>query len=83
MPWNSGNFLIRYQGDNLIYEFIAINFYCLQIFLAGSENWALKMIFLLSRNFRINFDLKNSWKMNLRIIKKNHAADPEIGFLTK
>ena len=21
--------------------------------------------------------------MNLRIIKKNHAADPEIGFLTK
>ena len=22
-------------------------------------------------------------KMNLRIIMKNHAADPEIGFLTK
>ena len=22
-------------------------------------------------------------KMNLRVIKKNHAADPEIGFLTK
>ena len=22
-------------------------------------------------------------KMNLRIITKNHAADPEIGFLTK
>ena len=26
---------------------------------------------------------KNGVKMNLRIITKNHAADPEIGFFTK
>ena len=26
---------------------------------------------------------KKCVKMNLRMIRKNHAADPEIGFLTK
>ena len=31
----------------------------------------------------MKFDLKRAVKMNLRIITKNHAADPEIGFLTK
>ena len=29
------------------------------------------------------FDVKRAVKMNLRIITKNHAADPEIGFLAK
>ena len=28
-------------------------------------------------------DFKNGCKMNLRIITRNNAADPEIGFLTK
>ena len=31
----------------------------------------------------MNFDLKIAVKMNLRIITKNHAADPEKRFLTK
>ena len=31
----------------------------------------------------MKFDSKNGSKMNLWIIIKNHAADPEIGFLTK
>ena len=31
----------------------------------------------------MNFDLKMVEEMNLRIITKNDAADPEIGFLTK
>ena len=31
----------------------------------------------------MSFDFKNEGKMNLRIITKNHVADPEIGFLTK
>ena len=31
----------------------------------------------------MNFDSKIAVKMNLRIITKNHAADPEIGFLKK
>ena len=33
--------------------------------------------------FFMNFEVKIAVKMNLRIITKNHAADPEIGFLTK
>ena len=33
--------------------------------------------------FFINFALKMSVKMNLRIITKNRAADQEIGFLIK
>ena len=49
------------------------------------ENRALKMnFFLVSRNFSfINFDLKMGVKINMRIITKNHAADPEQGFLKK
>ena len=36
------------------------------------------------RNFFASiFILKMVVKMNLRILTKNHAADPEIGFLTK
>ena len=31
----------------------------------------------------MSFDFKMGVKMNLRIIPKNHAADPDIGFLTK
>ena len=31
----------------------------------------------------MNFDLKMAVKMNLRIIRKNQAADPDIGFLAK
>ena len=31
----------------------------------------------------MNFDFKKGVKMNLRIITKNHEADPEIEFLTK
>ena len=31
----------------------------------------------------MSFDLKMSVKMNLRMITKNQAADPEIGFLIK
>ena len=31
----------------------------------------------------MNFDLKMGVKMYLRIITKNHAADPKRGFLTK
>ena len=31
----------------------------------------------------MNFDLRIAVKINLRIITKNDAADPEIGFLTK
>ena len=30
-----------------------------------------------------NFDFTNECKMNLRLITKNHAGDPEIGFLKK
>ena len=41
------------------------------------------MNFLMSENFFINFDFKNGVKINSRIITKNHAADPRIGFLTK
>ena len=33
--------------------------------------------------FFMNFCLKIAVKMNLRIITKNHTADPEKGFLTK
>ena len=33
-------------------------------------------------NFFMNFDFKNG-KIKLRIITKNHTADPEIGYLTK
>ena len=29
------------------------------------------------------FDSKNGCKMNVRIITKNHAADPEKGFLAR
>ena len=48
------------------------------------ENRASKMIFLGPRNFLTrNLISKMAVKMNLRIITKNHAADPEIGFLTK
>ena len=44
------------------------------------RNWN----FLVSRNFFAwILILKMSVKMNLRIIMKNHEADPEIGFLTK
>ena len=39
--------------------------------------------FFVSRIFFMKFDSKNGSKMNLWIIIKNHAADPEIGFLTK
>ena len=31
----------------------------------------------------MNFEVKIAVKMNLRITTKNHAADPEKGFLTK
>ena len=31
----------------------------------------------------MNSDFKIVVKMNFRMITKNHAADPEIGFLTK
>ena len=31
----------------------------------------------------MSFDFKMGVKMNLRIIPKNHAADPEIEFLKK
>ena len=31
----------------------------------------------------MNFDFKKECKMNVRIITKNHEADPEIGFLEK
>ena len=31
----------------------------------------------------MNFDSKKAVNMNLRIITKNNAADPVIGFLTK
>ena len=37
----------------------------------------------LQQFFRLNFDLKNWCKKNLRIVTKNHEADPEKGFLTK
>ena len=37
----------------------------------------------MSRNFFINFGLKIALKKNLRKITENHAADLEIGFLTK
>ena len=33
--------------------------------------------------FFMNFEVKIAVKMNLRIITKNHAADPEKGFLKK
>ena len=39
--------------------------------------------FLVPRNFFIIYDFKNGCKMNLRIIMINHAAYPEIRFLTK
>ena len=40
--------------------------------------------FLVSRNFFSSILIsKMGVKMNLRIKRKNHAADPEIGFLTK
>ena len=42
--------------------------------------------FLVPRNVYVvymNFDFKNGCKMNLMIITKNHAADPEIGFVAK
>ena len=35
------------------------------------------------KEFFIHFELKMGVKMNFRIIPKNHAADPEIGSLTK
>ena len=41
------------------------------------------MNFFVSRNFFINFELKMGVEMNLRIITKNHGADPEIAFLKK
>ena len=48
------------------------------------KTWLSKMIFLAPRNFFTwTLILKIAVKMNLRIITKNHAADPEIGFLTK
>ena len=47
------------------------------------ENRPSKMFFLTSKNFFMNFVLKMGLKMNLRIITKNYAADPEIGFRTK
>ena len=31
----------------------------------------------------MNLDLKNSCKKELRMITKNHAADPEMGLLKK
>ena len=40
--------------------------------------------FLVPRNFFTgNMISKMAVKMNLRIITKNHAADPEKGFLTE
>ena len=42
-----------------------------------------KWDFFCCKKFFMNFDLKMGFKMNLRIIMKNHAADPEIGFLAK
>ena len=42
------------------------------------------IIFLMSRKiFFLGFDFQRGVKMNLRIITKNHAPDPEIGILTK
>ena len=42
------------------------------------------MIFLVLRNFFTSTLIsKMAVKINLRIITKNHAADPEIGFLKK
>ena len=50
------------------------------------ENRASEMIFLVSKNFFARTLIsKMAVKMNLRLnlITKNHAADPEIEFLTK
>ena len=53
-------------------------------FLLVYENRTSKMIFLVSRNlFAWILISKIGVKINLKIITKNHAADPEIGFLTK
>ena len=48
------------------------------------ENQTSKMKFFEDKDFFSWISIsKMSVKMNLRIITKNHAADPEIGFLTK
>ena len=38
--------------------------------------WFMKFFFM-------NFDFKNGFKNEFKDKNKNHAADPEIGFLTK
>ena len=66
------------SGSDIVY---AVGMAAVQ---SGHQNRASKMNFYwCQRIFFMNFDLKMSVKMNLRIITKNHAADPEIGFLTK
>ena len=48
------------------------------------ENQTSKIKFLVSRSFFAEILIsKMGVKMNLRIITKNHAADPKIGFLIK
>ena len=48
------------------------------------DNRPLKMIFLMSKNFRpLILIPKVGVKINIRMITKNHAPDQEIRFLTK
>ena len=47
------------------------------------ENRPSKFKFFGIKDFFHDFDFKNGFKMNLRIITKNPVATPEIGFLTK
>ena len=49
-----------------------------------NDNRPLKTKFFSVKKFSfINSDFKKGIKMNLRIKTKNHAADKQIGFLTK
>ena len=54
----------------------------LKLYKDGYPNRPWEMIFWCQRIFFINFDFKNVCRNEFVIITKNHASDPEIGFLT-
>ena len=52
------------------------------MFVYKNRGSKMNFFFLVSKNFSSISISKMGVEMNLRIITKNHAADPEIGFLT-
>ena len=74
---NIGSFWVRIWKNFWVIKYLKNLHEPLVRFILVYENRASKM------NFFFLVSSKMGFKMNLRMITKNHAADPEIGFLTK